>query len=196
MFNIICITNTSLCKNNFFNRINEIASNKPYSIVLREKELSKAQYLELAKKVIAICNEKKVTCTLHSYPDIAKKLNCKSLHMPFNLLLQMSEEEKSGFTTLGASCHSVSEAKKAYALGCNYITAGHIFKTDCKKGVSPRGLDFLKEVCSSVPIPVFAIGGITPDKVSLLKQSGASGCCLMSSLMTSEDVTQLISQFK
>ncbi len=37
---------------------------------------------------------------------------------------------------------------------------------------------------------------ITPDKVSLLKQSGASGCCLMSSLMTSEDVTQLISQFK
>ena len=35
--------------------------------------------------------------------------------------------------------------------------------TDCKKGLAPRGLDFLKNVCDSVDIPVYAIGGINID---------------------------------
>ena len=40
------------------------------------------------------------------------------------------------------------------------MTAGHVYVTDCKKGLPPRGLEFLKEVCTKVTIPVYAIGGI------------------------------------
>lgn len=69
-------------------------------------------------------------------------------------------------------------------LGATYITAGHIFATDCKKGVPPRGLDFLSSVCSFVNIPVYAIGGISPVNAQKAIDAGAEGVCIMSGLMT------------
>ena len=50
MFNIICVTNRSLCKDNFFNRIDTIARTSATSIILREKDLQEHEYYELAKE--------------------------------------------------------------------------------------------------------------------------------------------------
>lgn len=85
----------------------------------------------------------------------------------------------------GASCHSVEDALCAYKLGCDYVTAGHVYITDCKKGLDPRGIDFLKKMCDSVPIPVYGIGGIDleSDKIDEVKQAGAKGACIMSGYM-------------
>ena len=85
----------------------------------------------------------------------------------------------------GVSCHSVEDALCAYKLGCDYVTAGHVYITDCKKGLAPRGIDFLKKMCDSVPIPVYGIGGIDleSDKIDEVKQAGAKGACIMSGYM-------------
>ena len=82
--------------------------------------------------------------------------------------------------------HSVEEAVEAQNLGASYITAGHIYATDCKKGLAPRGLEFLKEVCDSVTIPVYAIGGIDVDgtRRDEVKMCGAAGSCIMSGMMS------------
>ena len=89
------------------------------------------------------------------------------------------------FAAIGASVHSVDEAQRAQALGATYLTAGHIFTTECKKGLPPRGLQFLQEVCQSVSIPVYAIGGITldPQKIETVLSCGASRVCIMSGMM-------------
>lgn len=100
---------------------------------------------------------------------------------------------KKTFSVIGASCHSVEEAVEAQKMGCTYITAGHVFATDCKKGLPPRGLPFLEQVCRSVSIPVFAIGGIAPDNLPLIRQAGASGGCIMSGLMKCQDVNVWLS---
>lgn len=104
--------------------------------------------------------------------------------MPMRLLRSMSNEEKSVFRIIGASCHSPEEAAEAQRLGCSYVTAGHVFATDCKKGMEPRGLRFLKEVCDAVTIPVYGIGGIGPGNISQVRETGAAGACVMSRLMT------------
>ena len=46
------------------------------------------------------------------------------------------------FNIIGASTHSLEDAKIAEKLGATYITASHIFATDCKKGLEPRGWIF------------------------------------------------------
>lgn len=91
----------------------------------------------------------------------------------------------SDFHTVGTSIHSVSEAVEAEKLGASYLTAGHIYVTDCKKGLPPRGLPFLQHVCQAVQIPVYGIGGIKIDKAQLheLKNAGAAGGCVMSGMM-------------
>ena len=86
----------------------------------------------------------------------------------------------------------MDDALEAQALGCSYITAGHVFETDCKKGLPGRGLIFLRNVCNAVQIPVYGIGGIDAGNISEVRAAGASGACLMSSLMVCEDVPGLM----
>ena len=183
MSDIIVITNSSICKEDFLLRIEKLAKAKPKAIVLRDKQLSESDYAVLAKKVIEICNKYNTQCILHNFPKVAEKLNHNALHLPLHILATLTDKEKSQYKILGASCHSIEDALKAERLGCTYITAGHIFDTDCKKGLPGRGLDFLKAGCISVSIPVYAIGGISRKNFSMVRNVGANGGCIMSSAM-------------
>ena len=192
MSNIICITNRNLCKEDFLKRINTIAKANPKAIVLREKDLRQEEYFLLAGKIMTICNKYNVPFVMHSFYEAAVRLNCPYIHMPLNVLESMPEGLKKRLKAIGASCHSVEDAIKARELGCTYITAGHIFETDCKKGLPGRGLKFLEDVVNAVDIPVYAIGGINIKNYNDIKKTGAKGACLMSSLMTSENPEELI----
>ena len=192
MSDILCITNRKLCREDFLTRIERIAACHPAGIILREKDMKPEDYKELAAAVMEICEHYGVKCILHSFPDVAISLRADAIHLPLHLLRELSQEQKTHFEVLGASCHSVEDALEAQALGCTYITAGHVFETDCKKGLPGRGLDFLRNVCAAVDIPVYGIGGIDADNIALVRNAGANGACLMSSLMVTEDVAGLL----
>ncbi|MDF2596772.1 MAG: thiE1 [Clostridia bacterium] len=191
---LLCITNRKLCKDDFLDRINQIAKGKPHGIILREKDLSLAEYEELAIKIKEICDLNKVTLIINQNIEVALKLKIPNIQLSLSCL-RTYKNELHQFDHIGASIHSVSEAKEAQALGASYLIAGHIFPTDCKKGVLPRGLLFLEEVCDAVTIPVFAIGGITKDKIKQVASVGAKGACVMSACMTCLNPVEFISNF-
>lgn len=91
-----------------------------------------------------------------------------------------------GMKVIGTSVHSLEEALEAERLGASYVTAGHIFSTECKPGLEPRGLTFLQKICEGVKIPVYAIGGIHPENLEKIAQTGAAGACMMSEFMRAE----------
>ena len=156
---------------------------KPYAKILREKDLTEEAYEELAGKVKKLCENTDTRLILHSFPDAAMHLGGTAIHMPLHRFMEMPEEQKQKFSVRGVSVHSVEDARLAEQCGATYLTAGHVFVTDCKKGLAPRGLDFLHEVCSSVKIPVYAIGGIHEENMESCIQSGAAGVCMMSEYM-------------
>lgn len=184
-----------LCKEDFLKRIEMIAKAQPNGIVLREKDLSESEYFSLAKQVLKICQKYNVRCVLHSFVNTAKRLECPAIHLPLPILRTLDDKDKAFFTTLGASCHSIEEAVEAQKLGCTYITVGHIFETDCKKGLSGRGLKFLHNVCERITIPIYAIGGISVENIHDVKREGALGACIMSSIMTCENPKQYLMRF-
>ena len=196
MCNIVCITNRNICPDNFLDRIENIAEQNPAAIVLREKDMNEKDYIQLCEKVMKICEKHNVKCILHSFYDAAVSLNCTSIHLPIPVLQKLDNEKKSRFSEIGTSCHSIEDAVFAEKTGCSYIIAGHIFETDCKKGVAPRGLDFLRKVCESVSIPVYAIGGINHANFPQILQAGAKGGCVMSGLMRCGDIKKYMSDFK
>ena len=183
MSEIICVTNRKLCQTDFLSRLEEIAKSRVKGVILREKDLTEEEYTALAKEVQKACGEKLI---IHTHENVAKLLGIKKIHMPMAALENM-RIDRAYFDEIGASCHSVKEAEKAQRMGCTYITAGHIFATDCKKGLPPRGTGFLKEVCAAVHIPVYAIGGIDKENIQLVKEAGAVGACVMSGGMVCEN---------
>ena len=183
MYKLMCVTNRKLCKGNFLKKIEEIANTHPAGIILREKDLPETEYRVLAKEVMRICKGQGTLCILHNFEMTAKNLGCDALHLPLPKLRSLTKEERKSFRILGTSCHSVEEAKEAQELNCTYIIAGHVFATDCKKDMPPRGLEFLKDVCESVEIPVWGIGGISMENIEKVCGAGAEGGCIMSGFM-------------
>lgn len=224
---IIAVTNRHLCSRPFIEQLERVCKLHPHAIVLREKDMPEAEYLSLARDVIALCKEYNVQCILHSFVNVAVKLNHPYIHLPLPILeeyannVNMHKQDpysnvtyqpltngniytqsyknaadyQQFFKIIGTSVHSVEDAIKAEQLGAIYMTAGHIFATDCKKGLPPRGLDFLKNVCDAVQIPVYAIGGINiasserensslnVPRLAEVMECGAAGGCIMSGMM-------------
>lgn len=191
---LICITNRQVCQDDYLQRISQLAMGKPHAIMLREKDLSLMEYELLAGKVKEICDLHDVPLIINQNITTAAKLKLKNIHLSISDLRLYKNEIRE--LIFGASVHSVAEAKEAQALGASYLIAGHIFSTDCKKGVPPRGLSFLEKVCSSVTIPVFAIGGIEKDKLKDIKKTGAKGVCIMSECMTCLNPLDLANNFR
>ena len=176
-------------------RIKKIAACRPSAIILREKDLSPEEYLQLAAKVLRICAKYEVPCILHKNFEVAMKLGVKKIHLPLPVLREMSAADKKFFDIIGASCHSLEELREAENLGCNYVTAGHVFITDCKKDLEPRGVNFLAELHDAAKVPIYAIGGINAENILQVKSAGADGACIMSGFMTCNDVTRFMKNF-
>lgn len=193
---ILSVTNRKLCREKFLDRIEKIAAAHPAGIILREKDLLEEEYRNLAEQVLEICRKQETQCILHCFCDTAIELGCDAVHLPLSVLMNMDPEKRKKFRIMGASCHSGEDAVMAEKMGCTYITVGHIFDTDCKKGLPGRGLEFLKQVCQRVSVPVYAIGGITGTDMKKIRRTGASGACVMSGLMTCEDPKEYLEEFK
>ncbi len=195
MSDLICVTNRKICKGDFLTRIEEIARAEVKSIILREKDLDEDAYTALARQVMVICKKYETPCILHSYVGVASTLGADRIHLPLHMLRKMTDREKSRFSVIGASCHSIEEAKEAEERGCTYITAGHVFDTECKKGLPGRGLAFLREICESVSVPVYAIGGIDVSNYNTVRGTGAAGACIMSGFMQCGNVQKYMERY-
>lgn len=179
---IICVTHRQLCSD-FLSQLEQIAKVHPRQIILREKDMTPHDYERLLLQCRSICDACGVPLFAHTFVDAARHTGIKKIHLPLPQLNALGQRPD-GFEIVGTSIHSPEEALLAERLGADYATAGHIFATDCKKGLPGRGLDFLRKVCSITTLPVYAIGGITPENMPDILAAGAAGGCMMSSLMT------------
>ena len=194
------ISNRKLCENeNLEKQIEKIFSAyekkiilKNFEIVsltLREKDLDKNEYLNLLEKIYFICKKHKINLILHQNYDLNldDKYMIEGLHLSYEIFKSLNKNIREGlikkYKRIGVSIHSLEEAKEAEILGATYVVAGHIFETDCKKGLEPRGLNFIKKLSSTLTIPIFAIGGIDEKNSQSVIDSGTFSVCMMSSLM-------------
>ena len=183
---MIAVTNRHLVLENdtdgaYLKQLTYVASLHPKAMVLREKDLTEEKYEELAKVVIKLCEKAGTTLILHRFPEVVHHLGYDKLHLPLEMLKTIGRPE--GLTLLGTSIHSVEDAKEAERLGADYVFAGNIFETDCKKGLQGKGVEFVRQICARCPVPVYAIGGMNLERISLVRQAGAAGGCMMSGFM-------------
>ena len=194
------ISNRKLCENeNLEKQIKKIFSAyekkiilKNFDIValtLREKDLDKNEYLKLIEKIYPICQKYKINLILHQNYDLNldDKYKIDGIHLSYSVFKSLNQNIKAElvkkYKRIGVSIHSLDEAKEVESLGASYVVAGHIFETDCKKGLEPRGLKFIKDLSSALSIPIFAIGGIDEKNSLSVINSGAFSVCMMSTLM-------------
>ena len=159
------------------------------ALTLREKDLDKNEYLNLVEKIYPICKKYGIDLILHQNYDLNldEKYNIEGIHLSYEIFKSLNKNIREKlikkYKRIGVSIHSLEEAKDVENLGATYVVAGHIFETDCKKDLKPRGLIFIKQLSSTLTIPIFAIGGINEENSNLVIKSGAFSVYMMSSMM-------------
>lgn len=128
-------------------------------------------------------------CAAFCIPELRLRANWDAdrIHLSIPALGAMSEAERirlqRDFAEISVSCHSLEDVKLAGKNGATQIILGTIFETECKKGLKGKGLGFVEAICKSCPLPVYAIGGISLERLPQVRKAGAAGGCMMSGFM-------------
>ena len=190
----IVITNRHLVQGDFLEQLEKVTKLHPHALILREKDLTDDAYESLAKKVFDLCKREDITFFLHTKIEIARKIGCQNINLSIPVLKGLSETEKKALTEdfceISISCHSMEDVEIAMAGGATQIILGTIFETECKKGVLGKGVEFVREICQKCPLPVYAIGGMNLQRLPLVIDAGAAGCCMMSGFMQTTKTLQ------
>ena len=160
----IVITNRHLVQGDFLKQLEKVTKLHPHALILREKDLTDDAYESLAKKVFDLCKREDITFFLHTKIEIARKIGCQNIHLSIPVLKGLSETEKKALTEdfceISISCHSMEDVEIAMAGGATQIILGQ-----------------------KCPLPVYAIGGMNMQRLPLVIDAGAAGCCMMSGFM-------------
>jgi thiamine-phosphate pyrophosphorylase len=87
----------------------------------------------------------------------------------------------------GATTHSIAEARRARS--ADYLSCGPVFATPAKPRLEPRGLSYWKGAVA-LGLPVFAIGGITAEKLPGLVRRGVDRIAVGAAVVSQSDVTR------
>ena len=96
---------------------------------------------------------------------------------------------------VGVSVHSKEEAVFGELDGADYCLYGHIFRTQSKQGIAPRGINVLKQIVHSTNLPVIAIGGIKPEHVEQVIDVGARGIAVLSGVLLASNPLKAIKYY-
>ena len=196
-FNLYLITEGLLIDTSdtgaFFNKIEEALKGGVRAVQLREKKLSGARLLKVAKELRELTSRYKARLFINDRLDIALLSGADGVHLGTQGL---SAAQVRAFLDLrgeklliGVSTHGLKEAKEAERSGTDFITFGPVFRTPSKAAYgAPVGLDSLKEVTACLKKPIFAIGGINADRVKEVKARGAVGAAMISAILSAKDI--------
>lgn len=167
---------------NPYDYLERLLSGQPDAFIIREKDLSDDALLKFAEPIVKIAEKYHVSLFLRGSVDNAEKLGITNLQLSFQEFKHIAIP--TSINQVGVSIHHIDEAKSLETANVSHLLYGHIFTSPCKPGLPPRGLALLREMGNNISIPVFAIGGITPNTLPLLMPVNVSGACFMSSAMT------------
>lgn len=155
---------------------------------LREKDKTTREYLSLAEKVHTLTQMYHVPLIIDDRLDIAMAIDAEGVHlgqsdMPVHIARDLFGPDK----IIGATAKTVPQALEAWQQGADNLGVGAIYPTTTKVKTILTSTDTLREICSAVPIPVNAIGGLNKDNIDVLAGIPIAGICVVSAIMKAED---------
>jgi thiamine-phosphate pyrophosphorylase len=174
-------------------------------VQLREKDLEGRALAELARQALGAAGGQ-ARVIVNDRLDVAIAVGAGGVHLggpaagglPVTAVRRWCRAggAPAGFL-VGASCHSLAEARAAERDGADYIFFGPIFPTPAKLPFGPpQGLERLEEVCRNAGIPVLAIGGVTTENAGACFARGARGIAAIRLFQQAQDPAAVVARLR
>ncbi len=157
------------------------------AVQLREKDLPEREFMALARPMREVTRRHGARLFINGRLEAAQAVEADGLQRGHDSLPTAVLRSRAPGLVIGASVHSVEEARAAERDKADFIAFGPVYDTPSKRGYGPpQGIDALAKVAAAVRIPVFAIGGITAERVAPVRAAGAHGVAAISAILGAE----------
>jgi len=163
----------------------------------RNKAASPATRLAQARALAALCRRFRVPLIINDHLELALAVGADGLHLGAeDGSLAAARARLGPGKILGASCYDrLALALEAEGRGADYVAFGSFFPSGVKPGAVRAPLELLRDAKRRLPLPVVAIGGITPENAPQLIAAGADGIAVISALFEADDVAAAARRF-
>lgn len=175
------------------------------AVQLREKDLSSHELEDYIARIAEISTERgaKLIVNRGRPPEgteetfLAASMGVDGFHFPDSAHFPLELRERFPKILVGMSTHTRERAVAAAAEGADFVTFGPVFATPSKAQYGPpQGIEALREVCHAARVPVFAIGGVTPENARACIDAGARGVAVIGAVMSADDITDVMRSFR
>ena len=152
-------------------------------IQLREKNVTEDEYIAYAREALAVCRSLGARLIINDSVSVCAAAGADGVHLG-----QGDTDPKEarrilgGNAIIGVTAKTAEQAQRAEADGADYLGSGAVFGTSTKADAVKMDIETLREIVSSVSIPVYAIGGINAENISQLRGSGIYGAAVVSGI--------------
>ncbi|MDD1729804.1 MAG: thiamine phosphate synthase [Methanospirillum sp.] len=167
-------------------------------IQLRDKNRSGKELYEVACVIHDITAKAGVLFIVNDRLDIALASRADGVHIgQQDLPLAIVRSLAARPFIIGVSVTSVLEAMLAEQEGADYVAVSPVFTTGSKDDAGPGlGIEMVREISSTISIPVIGIGGINPENAGDVFTAGAVGVAVISAVVSQPDITNATKAFK
>lgn len=152
-------------------------------VQVRERDLPEAEVEALLQRIIERLRGTPARLVVNGHPGLARAFGI-GLHLP--AAAHPPAPPRPALS--GRAVHDEDEARRALVEGVSYVVVGPIFPTGSKPGHPGAGVASLARLGRIVaPAPVFAIGGLAPERVASVLAAGAHGVAVRSAILGAPD---------
>lgn len=159
------------------------------TIQFRHKLGTTREMIQVATEMKRLCTEKGVIFIVNDRIDIAIASEADGVHLgqddfPIPLARKLLGDNR----IIGGSAATMEEAKKCLSDGADYVGFGPVYPTGSKDDAGPvSGIDTLRNIVETIPLPIIAIGGIDEENTWGIIQAGAHGIAVISAVCCKEN---------
>lgn len=168
-------------------------------VQLRVKNKAYDEWLDIAKEVKEICDSYNSRLIINDNVGVAKSVDADGVHLGKN---DMPIAEARGILgdlkLIGGTANNIDNIIRLQNEGVNYIGLGPYKFTNTKQNLSAiLGIEGFREIIRniSVNVPIIAIGGIQPEDVEEILNTGVNGIAVSSAINLAVDVPKTIQAF-
>lgn len=178
----------------------ELARTGLRALQVREKARSPLGQADYAAGLITALGELRdgLWLFLNDRADIALSLGLDGVHLRNDSLpLERQAPRLRDVLLFGVSTHSLAGVRAAEAAGADFVTFGPIYDTPSKAGYGkPVGLHALERVARATHLPIFALGGVTPQRTHECLDAGAYGVSAVSAVWNAPRPVEALLAFR
>jgi thiamine-phosphate pyrophosphorylase len=188
----ICTPPATLCA-----QVEQAISGGARLVQYRDKIASAGERLERARALLALCRSCTVPLIINDDIERAAAIGADGVHLgEQDGSATLARTRLGAAAVIGVSCYNQLErAMQAYEESASYVAFGRFFPSHSKPDARQAPPGLLTEARRRIPLPVVAIGGITPHNGASLIHAGANLLAVIHGVFCNVDTRTAAAQY-